>query len=1237
MNKNKSIFVSSTFRDMQSERDALRDYVLPRVNEFAESYHRAVELIDLRWGVDTSCVSEAEQNQKVLRTCLDEIERCRPFFIGLIGDRYGWIPPVSEMELAVRDSQVCLTNLDMSVTALEIEYGVLRSPTPPICLFYFRVSPDYEKLSTDLCSVYRDNEDSLCRITQLKSEILEKYPDDTQSYIPIVTDEGLNVAPGWAEMVANDIIGKLYLEWGEVPTAERSWDDWESETQYDYRITKIEFFAGRDEFLRELFDFALSVNKSNLLLLQGEAGCGKSSLMCKLMEMLENKCLLVPFCCGISSGSSMAEHILWFAIPILCRYLNIEDKSGDFTKFSETKDYFTELLFLASKKTNIVMIVDALDQLISTDETQKMLWVRGDLPENFNLICSIIDGDEIDTILGLGGEVWQIPDISIDDERAIIHSIATKNRKQLNPAVVEYILEKQTDSGTRAALNPLYLNLITTDLVMMDRYDLGTVQTYMETGMSQPAALAKYMKQRIDETPGDPEGAYLSIIERLESLIGDGFVYIVCSILSVSRNGFRESDIEGIFRTLNKPYNPTDFAWLRQLLRGHFVQGNHLQWDFSHQCLRRAFQRTFPENLNQINNSIVNFMLDLAKIDEFLADQILHHLAIADVPDIAVRVILELYEEYEFKLPKSLAKVYYDVENGADFIHRLMDVPDDVDTSELWKLAYLIFDCSMRMPVKSIEYKKSLFEKLDSILIPTSNELSLTVKGLGEMNLAYLYEESGDQETANKYFEKSLKSYEDRYRKYGTSEEIVLTYIMYAGNLLSQGKTKSSSEYYQKALEIAQEQYKLDTSIKFRTYLCDAYNANGRFVSNTGSKEEATHFYWKALELAKQNVAENDGLNEKQTLRECYSNLGSNLVYLDQMQEAKDCLKLAFELAFQIYDQSGELSDQNNLGICAKDMGDFHLQLNEAGEYNQIYSYEEIFNFYKYYLEIETEIHESSGTISSMEGLSGAYQSMAEFYCYTDDYNSATEYFLKCRELKDQIYQQIKSIDTLQSLISLNNAIAQNYVMSDQEPEAIEHLLKNVDLMKKISKKNTTYLLLFSISITYKKLGKLYYFDDKEELAVKYYELAIAGLEKAYKKDKEIDTLDMLAECYRYAAHCCDFLDLDDDALSLHDKAIDSYCQIYNEKLTNETLSDYGQALFMAGEFNARLDYIEAATIYCEESISCYREIHEDLQTDESLEKFRDKCREIGDAFASADESELAEKYYKLANRRISE
>jgi len=44
-------------------------------------------------GVELSeeIIEQAEQGT-VLEVCLDEIERCRSFFIGVLGKRYGWVP-----------------------------------------------------------------------------------------------------------------------------------------------------------------------------------------------------------------------------------------------------------------------------------------------------------------------------------------------------------------------------------------------------------------------------------------------------------------------------------------------------------------------------------------------------------------------------------------------------------------------------------------------------------------------------------------------------------------------------------------------------------------------------------------------------------------------------------------------------------------------------------------------------------------------------------------------------------------------------------------------------------------------------------------------------------------------------------------------------------------------------------------------------------------------------------------
>lgn len=88
----KTIFVSSTFKDFQRERDALRDRVLPQINAIAKEYGETVDFCDLRWGINTSELDSAETAHKVLSVCLDEIDRCSPPMIVILGYRYGWIP-----------------------------------------------------------------------------------------------------------------------------------------------------------------------------------------------------------------------------------------------------------------------------------------------------------------------------------------------------------------------------------------------------------------------------------------------------------------------------------------------------------------------------------------------------------------------------------------------------------------------------------------------------------------------------------------------------------------------------------------------------------------------------------------------------------------------------------------------------------------------------------------------------------------------------------------------------------------------------------------------------------------------------------------------------------------------------------------------------------------------------------------------------------------------------------------
>ncbi len=75
------VFISSTFRDMHSERDWLVKRVFPALRERLEPHRVHLVDIDLRWGI----TEEQANNDEVIDLCLKQIDECRPFFLGLLG------------------------------------------------------------------------------------------------------------------------------------------------------------------------------------------------------------------------------------------------------------------------------------------------------------------------------------------------------------------------------------------------------------------------------------------------------------------------------------------------------------------------------------------------------------------------------------------------------------------------------------------------------------------------------------------------------------------------------------------------------------------------------------------------------------------------------------------------------------------------------------------------------------------------------------------------------------------------------------------------------------------------------------------------------------------------------------------------------------------------------------------------------------------------------------------------
>ncbi|HEX6865417.1 MAG TPA: DUF4062 domain-containing protein, partial [Thermoanaerobaculia bacterium] len=164
------LFVSSTFLDMREERDQLLKVTFPQIQRLCEARGVFWDEVDLRWGIP----DEEQAEGKVLSLCLEEVDACRPFFLGLLGERYGSRVPVPD-EL-VEQQPWLGAHRDASATELEILHGVLNDPAGERqALFYFRdpAYPGRLPAEADRSSFLAEDAASAARLRSLKERILQ--------------------------------------------------------------------------------------------------------------------------------------------------------------------------------------------------------------------------------------------------------------------------------------------------------------------------------------------------------------------------------------------------------------------------------------------------------------------------------------------------------------------------------------------------------------------------------------------------------------------------------------------------------------------------------------------------------------------------------------------------------------------------------------------------------------------------------------------------------------------------------------------------------------------------------------------------------------------------------------------------------------------------------------------------------------------------------------------------------
>lgn len=156
---------------MHGERDYLTRHVFPEVQELCAPLRIQVTPVDLRWGV-----TEDESNA-ALEICLAEVNNCAPFFLGLVGERYGWVPET--YNTPDMDAYDWLAGVEpgLSVTELEMRLGALNNRDRARAAFYFRDPYFADKVPEEYRGDFEsESEEYKARVAALKGLIGRPQP-----------------------------------------------------------------------------------------------------------------------------------------------------------------------------------------------------------------------------------------------------------------------------------------------------------------------------------------------------------------------------------------------------------------------------------------------------------------------------------------------------------------------------------------------------------------------------------------------------------------------------------------------------------------------------------------------------------------------------------------------------------------------------------------------------------------------------------------------------------------------------------------------------------------------------------------------------------------------------------------------------------------------------------------------------------------------------------------------------
>lgn len=547
---------------MQAERDVLRQRVLPRLQKAASEYGESIRMVDLRWGVNTTELSEEQATLKIMDVCFEQIDKCDGRMVCLIGNRYGWIPTY-DLSKITRKYPLNLSS-NVSATELEIQYGILQRQRPQKALVFLR--DVVNSLPLELYGNYYDNNP---KIDALKEELLANQDCNCYHYSLDYKEGTFSGLDTFEELVYSTLYEYIVAQFNGISVPQHIKIRKQFEAHIDYETMGYYLLPSLDEKINTFIN-----SNNSFAVLKAEPGMGKTAFSARVCKDIGQHKKIFCYFCGYNAECETPLQMLIYFNNHLCDYLGI-NYSSDYTTIQDCSQIFSYLI--NQIKDDVIFLIDGIDHFLCPYEDY-LTWLPARMPDNIKFIFTTSLKDKSYDKLSEYSDIVLLTMPALDAPDRFIKHLLQVNGKDIQDEILSFALSKHQIK------NYYHAKMIADALVLMDQYDFQGIK---ESG-DDINAINNFLRNSLIQFPKSIDGMALFLLhdfgKRISpDLIPEVYIYIACN-----DGGLRATDLESL---LGKNWDELSFELYISFLSGIIIERENGCYDFSSLLIREAVEK----------------------------------------------------------------------------------------------------------------------------------------------------------------------------------------------------------------------------------------------------------------------------------------------------------------------------------------------------------------------------------------------------------------------------------------------------------------------------------------------------------------------------------------------------------------------------------------------------------------------------------------------------------------------